>query len=63
MKDIVIDVLNDGSIRFIRCDEETNQVILKIITELAPTKSEEIKRFLDGSRQIEIVFGTESLCG
>lgn len=63
MKEIVIDVLNDGSIRFIRCDEETNKCILQIVSELAPAKTKEIKRFLDGSKQIEILFGTESLCG
>lgn len=63
MKEIVIDVLNDGSIRFIRCDEKTNERILQIVSELAPAKKEEVKIFLDGSKQIEIVFGTESLCG
>lgn len=63
MKEIAIDVLKDGTIRFIRSDEQTNERVLQIVSELAPAKRDEVKRFLDGSKQIEIVIGTESLCG
>ena len=63
MKEIVIDVLPDGTIRFIRSDESTNEQLLEIISSLAPAQRDEVKVFLDGSKQIEIVFGEESLCG
>ena len=63
MKEIVIDILKDGSIRFIRCDEKTNESVIQIVSELAPSKKEEVKSFLKGSEQIKILFGEESLCG
>lgn len=63
MKEIVIDVLKDGSIRIIRSDEQTNERLFQIVSELAPAKRDEVKRFLDGSKQIEILVGSESLCG
>lgn len=63
MKEIVIDVLVDGTIRFIRSDKETNEKLLEIISNLAPDKKDEIEAFLNGSKQIDILVGDESLCG
>lgn len=63
MQDIAIDVLPDGTIRFTRGDEEVNEHLLRIISELAPAKREEVKKFLDGAKQIEVLIGPESLCG
>jgi len=37
-------------------------LILKL-TKLAPSKEKEIKRFLDGADSIQMLFGSESLCG
>ncbi len=63
MKEIVIDVLLDGTIRFVRSDKQTNEKLLEIISNLAPDKEDEIKAFLNGSKQIDIIVGDESLCG
>lgn len=63
MKEITIDILPNGEIRYTRCDEKTNESLIKILTELAPDKKEEIQKFLDGAKQIEVIIGSESLCG
>lgn len=63
MKEINIDILSDGTIRFIRNDEKTNESLFRIISELAPSRIGEVKSFLDCSKQIEILFGKESMCG
>ena len=63
MKEIEIDILSDGSIRFLRADQDTNEFISKIISELAPSQIEEVQKFLNGAKQIQVLFGSESLCG
>jgi len=61
--EIQIDVMTDGSVRFCRCDTETNKHTLEIVSKLSPDKRKEVKQFLDCSEHIKLISGDEPLCG
>jgi len=55
--------MTDGSVRFCRCDTETNKHTLEIVSKLSPDKRKEVKQFLDCSEHIKLISGDEPLCG
>lgn len=61
--DIDVELLADGTVRFARWDKERNACTYEIVSDLVPSKKEEIKEFLEGSEEIERVLGNDVLCG
>ena len=59
-----IDLLPSGYVKFCRSDQKTNSLILCFLDDILTQKQfKEIKEFLDGSLQIELLVGDEQLCG
>jgi hypothetical protein len=63
MKQIEIDILPNGTLRFIRYDADSNKHMLEILQALSSEDMSEVKIFLDGSDKIKNILGGEILCG
>jgi hypothetical protein len=63
MKEINLDILKDGTIRFVRGDKISNEYLLKILSEINPSAENEVKNFLDAALQIKVLIGKNTLCG
>ena len=65
--EIMLDILPTGEIRFPReRREECRSLLLEILTDIVDKdekKVEEIKRFLSGADDIDLILGNEVLCG
>jgi hypothetical protein len=63
LKEIEIDILPNGTLRFIRYDADSNKHMLEILQALSSEDMSEVKIFLDGSDKIKNILGGEILCG
>ncbi len=64
MKDLSIDILPDGTIRFSRKDEDYNNHIKDIIKEVCSKEDlEKSKMFFKGATYIKNLIGNDNLCG
>lgn len=65
--EIMLDILSTGEIRFPReRREECRSILLEILTDVVDKdekKVEEIKLFLSGSDNVDLILGNEVLCG
>ena len=63
IKNLEIEILPSGEIRFSRCDISTNKFLLEFLADFIDQENVECsKKFLDGSKNIEVLFG-DGLCG
>lgn len=62
-EDILLQLLPTGEIRFRRGNKEQNEIMVQILSQLVPTKIEEIKEFLKGSEEIILLKGDTIFCG
>lgn len=62
-KNLELDIMPSGEIRFCRCDKETNQYLLQLLKDLNINNIEDLEEFFESGNNIEILLGDEQLCG
>jgi hypothetical protein len=65
MNDLELTVTPAGELLFCRCDPETNDALLEILSDLLDDELtlDSIREFFAGSENIERILGDEPLCG
>ncbi len=61
--EIYLDITSNGEIRFRRGNKEYNQSMIEILSQIAPERVPELKKFFDEGNEIELLIGDVILCG
>ena len=64
-RDITLEILSDGRLRFKRGDRSHNECMIKLLSNVVddPEKVKELFEFFKGSEDVEILVGDTILCG
>jgi len=61
--ELEIEILENGEIKFCRCNKEQNDQLIEILSQLISEGDEKaVKEFFEGSNSIESIIG-ENMCG
>lgn len=65
VKDITLEILPSGRIRFKRGDKLHNKCMIKILSQVVddPEVMEELTEFFKGSEDVEVLVGDTIFCG
>jgi len=63
LKDLELDIMPSGDLRFCRCNKETNDKMLQLFKDFGIENIKDLEEFFNAGNTIEQILGDEQLCG